>query len=362
MKLNAFCAGLALALAAAPHAAAHEHDPSAPHAKDHAPIGVMGDHRHSKGEWMLSYRYMRMDMAGNRDGTDAISPDEIVTSVPNRFAGQPMMPPTLRVVPENMTMNMHMAGVMYGLTDRITLMGMVNWLSNEMDHITYQGGMGTNRLGGFTTESEGFGDTSLTAIIGLDDGSDPDRQVNLNVGFSLPTGSTTETSQVLTPMNMTPTLRLPYPMQLGSGTVDFKPALTVRKHSGQWSFGAQGAAVFPLGNNDEGYSRGDRYEVTSWIAYEAQPWISVSARLKGVSQSEIDGVDRAIMTPAQTADPDNYGGETLEALAGVNLVGQSGALRGHRLALEVGLPLYRDLNGPQLETDMTFTLGWQKAW
>lgn len=26
----------------------------------HAPIGIMGDHYHKKGEWMLSYRMMTM--------------------------------------------------------------------------------------------------------------------------------------------------------------------------------------------------------------------------------------------------------------------------------------------------------------
>ena len=39
----------------------------------HAPIGVMGDHTHDKGEWMLSYRYMYMNMTGNRVGTDSVS-------------------------------------------------------------------------------------------------------------------------------------------------------------------------------------------------------------------------------------------------------------------------------------------------
>ena len=33
-------------------------------ADGHAPIGVMGDHLHKRGEWMLSYRFMRMNMEG----------------------------------------------------------------------------------------------------------------------------------------------------------------------------------------------------------------------------------------------------------------------------------------------------------
>lgn len=45
----------------------------------------------------------------------------------------------------------------------------------------------------------------------------------------------------------------------------------------------------------------------------------------------------------------------------ISLVAQRGALRGHRLALEVGAPVYQDVNGLQLETDWVATLGWQRA-
>jgi len=123
----------------------------------------------------------------------------------------------------------------------------------------------------------------------------------------------------------------------------------------------QASARVPLGQNDEGYKFDERVEGTAWAAYEPAYWVSLSGRLKASSQGQIDGIDPFIVAPVQTADPDNQGGEQVEALFGINLVGQHGALRGHRLALEVGLPLYRDLNGPQLETDSTVTLGWQKA-
>ena len=39
-------------------------------ADGHAPIGVMGDHPPKTGEWMLSYRFMRMHLEGNRIGTN----------------------------------------------------------------------------------------------------------------------------------------------------------------------------------------------------------------------------------------------------------------------------------------------------
>ncbi len=354
-------ASAALLCAALP-AAAHEGDGgNVTYASDHAPIGVMADHRHKKGEWMTSYRYMYMDMSGNRDGTDSLSPEEIVTGVANPFANPPMMPPTLRVVPTDMPMQMHMIGGMYGLTDRITLMAMGMYVSKEMDHITFQGPMGTTRLGEFTTETSGIGDTTLGAIIGLDDGSNAHRQINLGIALSLPTGSNKETDQILTPMGTTPSPRLPYPMQLGTGSFDLKPSLTARSRTGKWSYGAQASAIIRLDENDEGYTLGDVAEATGWLAYEPQPWVSFSGRLKARSVGQIDGDDALIRAPVQTADPANHGGETVEALIGINLAGQTGWQRGHRIAAEIGLPVMRDLNGPQMETDLTFTLGWQKA-
>ena len=354
-------ASAALACAPVP-ASAHEGDGgSVAYASDHAPIGVMADHRHQKGEWMTSYRYMYMDMSGNRDGSDSLSTDEIATTVANPFANPPMMPPTLRVVPTDMPMQMHMVGGMYGLTDRITLMAMGMYMSKEMDHVTYQGAMGTNQLGTFTTETAGIGDTTIGAIIGLDNGANEHRQINLGLALSLPTGSLTETDQILTPMGGTPNPRLPYPMQLGSGSVDLKPSLTARVRTGNWSYGAQASAIIWLDENDEGYTFGDVAEATGWLAFEPRPWVSFSGRLKATSIGQIDGDDALVRAPVQTADPDNHGGEALEALIGVNLAGQTGWQKGHRIAAELGLPVHRDLNGPQLETDLTFTLGWQKA-
>ena len=42
-------------------------------------------------------------------------------------------------------------------------------------------------------------------------------------------------------------------------------------------------------------------------------------------------------------------------------MGQSGWQRGQRVAIEGGIPLMQDLNGPQMETDYTITVGWQYA-
>ncbi|MEM9724485.1 MAG: transporter [Pseudomonadota bacterium] len=351
---------MALTLAPLPASADGGDDHGGPvRADSHAPIGVMGDHMHDAGEFMFSYRYMRMDMDGSRIGTDPVSPATIATTVPNRFFGAPMQPPTLRVVPTRMTMDMHMVGAMYAPTDWVTLMAMGMYIDKEMDHITFAGPAGTTVRGTFTTQSQGFGDTRVGGLFRLYD--DETHHLHLNAMLSLPTGSITERDRVLAPTGARPELRLPYPMQLGSGTFDLMPGVTYTGKSDQFAWGAQLMGEIRLGENDEGYSLGDKIEGTAWASYSPQPWVSFSGRVLGRSLGTIDGIDPQIVAPVQTADPDNQGGEVIELGLGVNIAGQSGFLRGHRLAAELLLPAYRDLNGPQLETDWTLTVGYQYA-
>ncbi|MCB1682056.1 MAG: transporter [Alphaproteobacteria bacterium] len=325
---------------------AHRHNASS------APQSVMGDHMHGKGDWMLSYRYMHMDMGGNRDGTNSISPEEIVTSVTNPHAP----PPTLRVVPTDMTMDMHMLGVMYGLSDTVTLMLMGNYIKKEMDHITFAGMAGTTRLGTFATRSSGWGDTTFTALIRLyEDGR---HHLHLNAGLSAPTGSIKKKDDVLTPMGTTPTLRLPYAMQLGSGTWDALPGITYTGNEGDWFWGAQFRNVIRLeSENDQGYRLGNRHALTSWVGYRFCDWMSASFRIKGEKTGKIKGEDAAITAPVQTADPDNYGGKLIETGIGFEFRPPVPELEGLSFGAEVTVPVYQNLNGPQMERDWNLNIG-----
>jgi len=360
MKINsvrhiAVLAGVATTLAVTPAPADDVSGSKPVRADSHAPIGVMADHMHKKGEWMLSYRFMRMEMDGNQIGHQEVSPDTIVTTVPNAFAP----PPTLRIVPLKMTMDMHMFGVMYAPSDRWTLMAMLNYVTKEMDHVTYQGMMGTTVLGNFTTKSDGLGDTLLSGLYSLRD--TPNEKWHINLGVSLPTGDIEETGQVLTPMNTMPTLRLPYAMQLGSGTVDLKPGVTYNGRHDNFTWGAQYTATIRIGENDEGYTLGDANDLTAWAAFSPRAWWSFSGRLAYQQSDSIQGADPNIAGPVQTANPEFYGGSSLLGYLGLNLAGQHGWIRGQRLALEFGAPITQDLNGPQMQRDWSLTLGWQYA-
>lgn len=335
------------------------------HADDHAPIGVMADHVHKKGEVMLSLRYMHMNMDGNQIGTDSVTAEEIVSTVPNIFLGMPGQPANLRIVPINMRTDMVMAGAMYAPSNSVTLMVMGSYLEREMEHITFQGGMGTTRLGNFTTRSKDIGDTKVAALFALlgipDTKAKSYDSITAKAGISIPTGSINRTDQILAPNGATPEVRLPYPMQIGSGSFDLEPAITYKGQRGKLGFGAQMMAKIRLEENRNGYQFGDVYEGGGWMSYRAAKWISISGRMLYRSTERIDGFDARIIGPVQTANPDFQGGERFDLLGGVNLVSTHGALAGHRLGLELGVPIYQDLNGPQLRGRWNLTLGWQKA-
>ena len=308
---------------------------------DHAPIGVMGDHSHKPGEWMFSYRYGFMKMDGNRDGTEDVTSAEVLAD--------------FMVAPMDMTMQMHMFGLMYGATDRLTLMGMGSYVSKSMNHVTRMDKR-------FEVETRGFGDAKLLGLFTVHDSGgagDSHRlrdKVHLNLGVSFPTGDTDKRDETPAGENQ----KLPYPMQLGSGTYDPIFAVTwVRKYS-DWSMGLQSDCVLRFWENDENYRLGNEYGATAWIAKSLNEYASLSLRVHGKIRDEIEGRDEELnpsMVP--TARPDLSSRKSVRGFAGFNLYKPKGTLSGNRLAVEVGLPLYQDLDGPQLKSGYSFTIGWQ---
>ncbi|MCG8469087.1 MAG: transporter [Gemmatimonadetes bacterium] len=312
---------------------------NASRADSHAPIGVMGDHRHEKGEVMLSYRYMHMSMEGSRDGTDALVDEDIVSPTGNDFM----------VTPTEMPMGMHMFGAMFAPSDRITLMGTLPIHDNSMDHITRAGAT-------FSTESGGIGDIKVGGLVGLADWAD--QSLHLNAIVSLPTGSIEE--QDVLPTSDGNEVQLPYPMQVGSGTVDLMPALTWLGQTGDWSWGAQGGGTFRLGTNDRDWTLGDKVFGTFWWGRLLGRNLSAALRVQATNTGDIEGADAApSVDPAvvPTARTDLRSGTTVEAGLGVNLYFPRA--KAFRIAGEFLVPLVRDLDGPQLETDWTFVLGLQ---
>ncbi len=325
------------------HGSHHGEGGHGDHQAGHAPIGVMGDHVHAKGEWMVSYRYMHMAMNDNYEGTDKVSVDDI------RLPDGPYM-----VAPEDMTMDMHMFGIMYAPLDRLTLMAMIPFITKSMDHVT----AADTR---FTTDTKGVGDLKLSLLYQL--WNTEHQGVHLQLGFSSPTGSIDETDT--TPAG--PDTQLPYPMQIGSGTFDLIVGSTYTGHRGPWSWGGQATGVIRLGENDRDYRLGHQYQVTGWGTWAFTKPVSASFRLAWNQNFNIEGADPALnpmMIP--TADPNLRAGKRLDALFGLDFTPSAlgdrfEVLEGLRIALEGGLPAYQSLDGPQLGQSWQLTTGVQYA-
>jgi hypothetical protein len=243
-----------------------------------------------------------------------------------------------------------MLGGMWAPSDSVTLMAMVPYLSNTMDHRTRMGAE-------FTTDSAGLGDIRLSALVPVLK-PEAGTRVHVEAGLSLPTGSITERDDTPAMANA----KLPYPMQLGSGTYDLILGATAVHQLEAMSFGGQLRGTVRLGENSEGYTLGDQWNATAWGAYALSPAASASLRLAWQTRGNIDGRDDDLEPmmpgddfPVPTADPSNQGGERLDLGVGVN--GVLGG--GWRLAAEALFPVQQDLDGPQMETDLIWVLGAQ---
>ena len=250
------------------------------------------------------------------------------------------------MVPTKMTMNMHMIGAMYGLTDRFTIMGMIHFIQHNMD---IERRMGTPRR--FSTESQGLGDMNISAFYNLK--PEPHREWVVGFGLSLPSGEIDAEDD--TPMGGN--THLPYSMQLGSGTVDLLPSLTYRQSLKPISWGTQVNATLRLGENDNEYTLGNRLNLQAWYQYQASNTLSLSLRLQLEDWDKIDGSDTELtMMPSMNpnADPDLRGGQRLDFGFGL-----SAQFKQHQLSIEYLLPIHQNLDGPQMGVDSTLILGYR---
>ncbi len=320
--------------------ASSHHDHGQHHRNFLTPLFTKGAHLHAKGEWMLSYKFMSMQMGGMRQGTQRLSSQDVFAQ-------------GYRVAPTEMSMNMHMFGAMLGLSDELTIMAMLPYKYMSMKHLRLD-------RTEFTQNTQGFGDLELHSLFRL--AGDESNEWIGGVGFSLPTGSVEETGNYPGTENT----MLLYPMQPGSGTFDLKPRISYQ-HSfdNEWRLGAQVEGTVRLGTSKRDYRLGDRLGASVWTStplgrswdlggrlhYEV--WGNATATGANGMMTMMNG---SFMVPV--ADPKLSGGNRLDATLSLDYSPQ-GFAEGHRFGLEFTLPVAQNLNGPQMETDYSFGVGWQ---
>ncbi|HIG01781.1 MAG TPA: transporter [Myxococcales bacterium] len=317
----------------------------------HPPIGVFGEAVHHSGEVKLSYRLQIGNQQGLQDGRTEIQPSQIEDSYPGGS------------IPLSLRSYAHVIELTWKPVESVTLFVTLPFYERTLDQFVESTGQR------YSVSVRGFGDVILNGLYRVF--SDEVHRVHLNLGLSLPSGSTNETAEApaglggvggVEVVEAGTLQRLPYPMQLGSGTLALRPGFTYNGLYKKTFWGGQILGVLQAGTNSEGYKPGNEYSLTGWVGRRWKPWLRTSFRMKWQQWFNPTGVDDQ-MNPALSplANPGFQAGQRVDALFGVDFYVQEGRLRGSRISIEAGLPAFQDLEGPQLRTDWLLTAGLQYA-
>ncbi len=321
------------------------------------PAGLFGIYAFpERGQGVAGINYQHHEFDGLIQGTDSVSSKTVATTAPNRFFGNPMQPPTLRVVPEHAEADVIFPYANFAINDRFALVALAPLIRKKTKLRTFAGPVGTHSLGTNTVTTDGLGDIKFGTIFKAYNSDDFRHNIIIDAVLSAPTGSITEKDYNLTPMNTMVKTRLAYGMQLGSGTWDTLLGLVYWGKDKKWGWGAQYLATIPLeSENDENWRYDDKHEGTAWVSYEWKPDLVTSVRLRGETQGEVHGLDPKIYGPGLGANPDNYGGNRAEIGIGINWM----PIPANNLSLELSLPIHQDRNGVQAKHDFSLAFSWR---
>ena len=304
---------------------------------------VLDGPQHKAGMWMFIYSCMDSRIQNNFSGT---------TKVNDQFIFDRYL-----MSPENMQMDMHMLSGMYGVSDKLTLMVMLNYNYMSMNMKMLSGQMNMNGMlssTGMKSTSQGLGDTKISGIYNLI--SAKGHFLSAVLGMSLPTGSIYKTEKDNLEFYGD---RQVYMMQTGSGTFDLAPGLTYLYRPDKYALGTQVTTVIHPYYNRQGYKLGNEFSVNTWASYEWIKNTGLTFRLNYNLTGQIQGFDSTISIPLEpAADPKNYGGSFLKGYIGLAHSFQEGPFRNQKVAAELGIPLYQNFNGIQSSTSYNLMISW----
>ena len=349
----------ALSIANSAHS---EHLHHAHHHGAGAPAGVMFDHVLPKaGDFMVGYRYQYVNQAGaTQNGTSLVNDATLVN--------QACAPQKCFVTPQEMSMNMHMLDLMVAPTDWLTLMLMPQFMDMHMTMRPLDGAPETPSMttplgaaiihAGHEHTTGGLGDTGMYALLSLF--KTDAQQINLSLGVTAPTG---DAGIQLRDTHKVDLGFIHYGMQLGSGTWDFKPAVTYTASVEDWSFGTQLNGTKRMeSHNKAGFAFGDIFQATAWGSYSWTNWLATSVRGVYTLEGALQGAYRGAYHQIGSMDyGQNYGGRFVDVGFGLNVSMPSGSLQGNRLGFEWLQPVHNDANGYQLPRNGALAATWSYA-
>lgn len=276
----------------------------------------------------VGYSFERIRLAGLRTGDDHLTPDQV------RAFG---FPETSRALDTTL----HTVSLAYAAHPRVTLVLEIPFVQNEYERFDATSGIRRQH------QADGIGDVGFSVIIPFIRKGFESTQVHL--GLDVPTGSIRRSAEGRP---------LPYAAQPGNGSVDLEWGWTYKGELDRVAWGGQVGGRHPVGRNGRDWRQGSRFTGRLWGVVRVVGGLSASVRADWEKQNEIDGFDRNLQPPIDPSeDPELQDGTLLAIAPGLSM--EVPALAGQRLGVEVGIPVYQDLDGPQLERDWTFRAGWQ---
>ena len=340
---------VSLSLKIASQSMDHDHQTMAHDSMHHSvstiPLSIMEAGTHKAGHFMISLRHMRMSMDDNSDKGNKLSDQEIIS-----YPSLNSMTPFLSSVPKKMDMEMTMLEAMYGISDNHIFMLMANFVNKEMSLNSYSPMGNRDFLRVTNTSSSDLSNLSMSSFFKFK-GSQNFR-MNAEIGIDKSLGKNNIKKNVITPMNMTMNMTLPYAMQAGDKSTSLLTSFTIVS-KGDLNFGGQLKRKSAVLKKD--WNFGDSLTFNFWFSNLVTPKTSLFLNFKYQKLYKIEGRDLSINAPTQTANPQFYGGKSTSLSTGLNIQ----LNHKNSLGFEYSVPLKQDLNGPQMEVKNSFNFAYK---
>jgi opacity protein-like surface antigen len=345
LAASAMSAASATALAADPSAPQKQSDSAEekPTPRPPVPLAVFGDNMPEPGHLTVSVIPTFYDNAHMLVGTRTVTQQQVITNY--RWYWNPAVP--LTTVPNEQFGEMQTVTLAYGVMKNVSIVLAGGTIERHSYLETFYGSSNLVPRGTSTPGVDTLADASAAIVWRAYE--DPINRVKINLGMSFPTGSNHNIGgAVLQTTGSYAINEAFYGMQPGTGTFDVMPGVLYGGTIAPWSWGLSYRARLPFGVNPEGYMWGNYQEVNGWFGYTWIPGLTTTFRTNFNIQSQIVGADGWLFGKLPSANPLWYGGKRIEVYGGADIDGKLFGYPGFSIGVEAGVPVYQNLNGPQL--------------
>ena len=299
------------------------------------PVGVRLAEVLEAGELRLGYSWERRRSQGFLAGTKDVTPDFVRGTL-----GYTSTPRSLEVT-------VHTFEIAYAPHPRVTLVAELPFVQAELERVDFSN---SGPCSGVRCQyqSEGLGDVRFSMIVPFIRKGAESSQIH--IGIDAPTGAFRRQGGTA--------IRLPYAAQPGNGTWDLEWGWTYKGELKRFSWGGQAVGRHPVARNGLEYREGSRFTGRLWGVVRVFSGLDVSLRAEWEKQNEIEGFDRSLRpTVDPLENPELYDRTSITLSPGMSI--EIPALGGQRIGVEIGIPVYQDVDGPQLERDWTIKTAWR---